>query len=128
VLEAAQAFEGRAGRLGEFRLAPGYYVYVGSAHGSGGLRARIGRHLRRDKRRHWHIDALTNALPVIAVRAAAAGPEQECAWVRRLLALPGASAPVKGFGSSDCHSGCPAHLVRLPGGFDWEGWEPDAGS
>jgi len=28
-----------------------------------------------------------------------------------LLKIPGVSSPVKGFGSSDCRSGCPAHLL-----------------
>ncbi len=36
-------------RLGVATLAPGRYVYGGSAYGPGGLRARIGRHLRADK-------------------------------------------------------------------------------
>ncbi len=31
------------------RLAPGRYAYCGSAYGPGGLKARIGRHLRADK-------------------------------------------------------------------------------
>ena len=35
----------------------------------------------------------------------------ECVWSQALLELPGASAPVRGFGASDCHSGCEAHLV-----------------
>lgn len=40
----------------------------------------------------------------------------ECRWVGALVALPGAVAPVKGFGASDCARGCPAHLVLLPAG------------
>jgi Uri superfamily endonuclease len=35
----------RIGYLGEFDIVPGFYAYVGSAFGSGGLRARIGHHL-----------------------------------------------------------------------------------
>jgi Uri superfamily endonuclease len=34
------------GRLGQSNLPAGHYFYVGSAHGAGGLRARVGRHLR----------------------------------------------------------------------------------
>ena len=48
-----------AGRLGAIALSPGTYAYTGSALGPGGLRARVGRHLRAEKRPHWHIDALT---------------------------------------------------------------------
>lgn len=103
-----------AGRLGAYTLSPGTYLYIGSAQGPGGLAARIGRHLRAEKRQHWHVDALTASLPVAAV-GVTAGPERlECAWVRHLLA-GGARAPIPGFGSSDCRAGCPAHLLRLPG-------------
>ena len=108
------------GRLGTFTLAPGRYAYVGSAHGPGGLRARVNRHLRQEKRLHWHIDYLTAALPIQHVYAVASAQKLECAWVRRLLALPGASVPIPGFGSSDCHEGCPAHLVRLPDDYGLE--------
>jgi len=102
-------------KLGKPILAAGRYAYCGSAHGPGGLRARIGRHLRRDKAQHWHIDRLTAAGRVVRVRAVPGG--RECDLARELLALPGASVPVPGFGSSDCRA-CPAHLVALPAGFD----------
>ncbi len=42
-----------------FSLDPGVYIYIGSAHGPGGLRSRIMRHLRRKKKIFWHIDYLT---------------------------------------------------------------------
>ena len=40
------------------RLQPGYYVYLGSALGPGGLRARITHHQKLSPRPHWHIDYL----------------------------------------------------------------------
>lgn len=43
------------GRWGEIELVPGYYLYVGSAFGPGGVRARVSRHCRADKPKHWHI-------------------------------------------------------------------------
>lgn len=46
----------RVGRLGVLALQAGGYVYVGSALGSGGLRARLGRHLRVDTPARWHFD------------------------------------------------------------------------
>jgi Uri superfamily endonuclease len=46
------------GRLGEFDLVPGFYAYVGSAFGLGGLRARIGHHPESTAEPHWHIDYL----------------------------------------------------------------------
>ena len=36
------------GKLGVLAAQPGFYVYVGSAMGPGGLAARIGRHCRRE--------------------------------------------------------------------------------
>lgn len=125
VLEALKPLNVEVGRLGQIQLPPGRYAYVGSARGSGGLQARLTRHLRQAKRQHWHIDALTAVLPVVAVRAVADPRALECAWVRQLLALPGASVPIAGFGSSDCRAGCPAHLVQLPPDFDLETWETD---
>ena len=103
-------------RLGAATLAPGRYAYCGNAHGPGGLRARIGRHLRRDKAPRWHVDRLTAAGRVAGVRAVP-GWAGMCDLLRGLLARLGVAAPVPGFGSSDCRA-CPAHLVALPAGFD----------
>ena len=36
----------QVGALGTFAFQAGWYVYVGSAFGPGGLAARVGRHLR----------------------------------------------------------------------------------
>lgn len=105
--------------LGPATLPAGRYAYGGSAYGPGGLKARIGRHLRRDKVQRWHIDRLTAAGRAIGVRAVPGG--RECDLVRGLLDLPGASVPVPGFGSSDCRS-CPAHLVALPAGAISREW------
>ncbi len=102
-------------RLGAATLAPGRYAYGGSAYGPGGLRARIGRHLRADKTPHWHVDHLTAAGQVVAIRAVPGA--RECALLRDLLTVPGTSVPVPGFGSSDCRT-CPAHLVMLPESFE----------
>ncbi|NIP37734.1 MAG: GIY-YIG nuclease family protein, partial [Candidatus Dadabacteria bacterium] len=48
----------QVGRLGKIYIQPGYYIYVGSAFGPGGVRARVSRHFRKTKRSHWHIDYL----------------------------------------------------------------------
>src|SRR5690606_19839173 len=90
------------GRLGAFDLPAGLYAYVGSAHGAGGLRARVGRHLRTGKKAHWHVDALTALAPVVEVWASASAERVECTWARALAALPGAVEPIPGFGASDC--------------------------
>ncbi|MGE5612498.1 MAG: DUF123 domain-containing protein, partial [Bacillota bacterium] len=42
-------------------LPAGRYLYCGSARGPGGLRARVGRHMRKGKVVRWHVDRLTEA-------------------------------------------------------------------
>jgi len=106
------------GRLGRVILPAGWLVYVGSALGPGGLRARLRRHLAPTKRVHWHIDALTLAHPPDDWLAQADGERHECDWVQMLAAHPRASVPVPGFGSSDCRRGCPAHLIAFPAEVD----------
>ncbi len=96
-------------------LPAGCYAYCGSAYGPGGLKARIGRHLRAEKAVRWHVDRLTGAGRVVDVQAVPGG--RECDLLARVLEAPGASVPVPGFGSSDCPA-CPTHLVAMPGDFD----------
>ena len=96
-------------------LPPGRYVYCGSAYGPGGLRARIGRHLRKTKPIRWHVDRMTAAGAITAVNAVPGG--NECALLAGVLAIAGSSTPVPGFGSSDCRR-CPAHLAAVPDDFD----------
>ena len=102
------------GRLGKVTLLAGVYAYAGSAFGSGGLRARLGRHLRGDGAKHWHIDYLRAMADVRACLYTVSDMRLECARSQALAALPGATIPVTGFGSSDCQAGCVAHLIALP--------------
>lgn len=44
ILKSAVTRRVRVGRLGNLQLCAGYYVYIGSAFGPGGLRARIDHH------------------------------------------------------------------------------------
>jgi len=106
------ALSPRIPSLGAASLAPGWYLYAGSANGPGGIAARLGRHLGASGRRHWHIDAVTaNA----GARAGFAFPGgDECALVAALLASGAFSIPLPGFGSSDCRT-CQSHLLRWVG-------------
>ena len=98
----------RVGRFGSLRLQPGVYVYIGSAHGPGGLRARLAHHLGPSSRPHWHIDYLrAHANPEEVWYCYDARP-WEHQWARCLGTLPGASIPMAGFGASDC--ACESHL------------------
>ncbi len=102
-------------RLRPCVLPAGRYLYAGSARGPGGIRARVGRHLKSGKKARWHVDHLTNRAGVALVLALPGG--SECAIVAAACAWPGADVPVPRFGSSDCRL-CAAHLVRLPGAVD----------
>ena len=115
VIALDQPLELDIASLGKHRLAPGRYAYCGNARGPGGLKARIGRHLRRDKAVRWHVDRLTAAGRVVGLHAEAGG--NECDLFAQLTAVLGAWVPVPGFGSSDCRR-CPAHLAAVPADFD----------
>ena len=96
-------------------LPPGTYVYCGSAYGPGGLRARIGRHLRSTKAARWHVDRLTAAGRIVDLQVEPDG--NECDLLARALRTPGSEVPLRGFGGSDCRR-CPAHLAAVPSDFD----------
>ena len=101
----------RIGALGILPLQPGVYIYIGSAFGSGGLRARVSRHQRRTKPLRWHIDYLRRHT---RFETALLRPHEACEheWAAHFSSLPEARIPLPGFGSSDCH--CPAHLIYIP--------------
>ena len=96
------------GKLGVLKLQPGYYVYVGSAFGPGGLKARIGHHRKSSSRRHWHIDYLSEHLAPDEVWYTYDFTRREHHWSEVLSHAAGASIPLPGFGSSDCR--CISHL------------------
>lgn len=94
--------------LGRPSLGAGLYLYAGSAWGPGGIRARVGRHLRRDKTKRWHIDHLTAKAKIESVIALPG--RRECDIVEFALSAPTAFPPIERFGASDCLV-CPAHLL-----------------
>ena len=46
----------KIGSLGKLKFSKGIYAYVGSAQN--GIKKRIARHLKKRKRKFWHIDYL----------------------------------------------------------------------
>ena len=105
----------RSGGWARLVMQPGFYAYVGSALGPGGLKARVNRHLQPAARLHWHIDYLRQQTEWATVWYAYGSVRQECAWAAAFSSLRGSTIPLRGFGSSDC--GCPAHLYffdRMP--------------
>ena len=109
--------EGIVGRLGNVIFPPGRYLYFGSAFGSGGVKARICHHYKTKTRIHWHIDFLTTGENDFSFWYVA-GKKLECEWSQYYFHKYENSIPVYGFGSTDCRSGCLAHLIRLPFGID----------
>lgn len=75
-----------------------------------GLEARVARHLRRAKRRKWHIDFLLERAVTAGAVLFPSGKREECDIARLLLDYPKA-IPVGRFGSTGC--GCPAHLFYI---------------
>ena len=98
-----------------WNLQEGHYIYTGSAMGSGSmsLEKRLERHLKVGKRCFWHIDRLLNGCAkVLCTIYAKTADRMECKVNQKISSLPYAS-PIKGFGSSDCRSGCIGHLIFL---------------
>jgi len=96
------------GALGSINFGKGLYAYVGSAQRS--PEKRIERHLKKAKRKFWHIDYLLddNAVKILEVFSKEAERPSECR-IAREISVKGFS--IKGFGSSDCK--CASHLFKL---------------
>jgi len=108
VCHALEAGSVIAGRLGRIVVQPGYYLYAGSALGSGGLRARLAHHMRPAGKPHWHIDYLRVVAPLSQIWFCHGPERREHLWASVLHEALGGSVPFPGFGSSDC--GCCSHL------------------
>lgn len=109
----------QVGKFAQTIFPAGNYIYLGSAFGPGGLRARLGRHLRGPGKPHWHIDYLRCKAEVQDAGYVLAEHEDsqkplECIWSQALSRFSEAFIPLAGFGAGDCHSGCRGHLVGFP--------------
>ena len=91
------------GSLKAIYFPRGYYAYVGSA--LNGFRARLERHLRNDKKLHWHIDYLLQAASIGNIIICPTENRVECIIAQ---ALSRQFNSIPGFGSSDCK--CRSHL------------------
>jgi len=108
VLSCASTARIQVGRLGMMQLQRGYYVYLGSALGPGGLHARIAHHQKLARRPHWHIDYLRAYTRLQSVWLNYDGKRHEHEWAEAMQKVEGATIPLPGFGSSDCR--CTSHL------------------
>jgi Uri superfamily endonuclease len=97
-----------AGALGKVAFKKGLYAYVGSAQNN--LEPRVKRHLRKEKRKFWHIDYLLDneAAKIIKVFYKEADKPEECT-IAKVIGEKG--EPIDHFGSSDCQ--CKSHLFHM---------------
>ena len=109
------------GQLGQFDIVPGFYAYIGSAFGAGGLSARIGHHLESTAAPHWHVDYLLQVAEPLEVWYATGPQKLERQWVELLEKAPQCRIPIPRFGSSDYHRSRSSHLFysRRRPAFAW---------
>lgn len=74
---------------------------MGSAFGSGGLKARLEHHLRRTLKPHWHIDYLRRYTTVIEIWYTTDSMRREDDWVASMTNIPQVKTAYPGFGASD---------------------------
>lgn len=65
LLENREEFKTSVGFLGALKFERGFYAYIGSMFGPGGLEARIRRYLVGGKK-HWHIDYILGRMQIIS--------------------------------------------------------------
>jgi Uri superfamily endonuclease len=108
IIQVSKDTDVNVGAIGRLTFKKGLYAYVGSAQNN--LEQRVKRHLRKKKRRFWHIDYFldNDATKVIEVFHKQADKTEECT-IAGVIGERG--APIDGFGSSDCS--CKSHLFRI---------------
>ena len=99
------------GKLGSFEFRKGFYEYVGSAFGPGGLNARLNHHLQPAKNPHWHIDYFREKAVVAGISVDQSQCKREHEWATVLEMMPSTSLPAPGFGATDCK--CTSHLFYV---------------
>lgn len=91
------------GALGPLHFPSGHYLYIGSAQN--GIEGRVRRHLRKEKKLHWHIDYFLKRANVSALYYKETKRSLECQLAEKLSKR---FEVVPLFGSSDCK--CKGHL------------------
>ncbi|MFO0806751.1 MAG: GIY-YIG nuclease family protein [Gemmataceae bacterium] len=102
----------RIGALGTFDFPAGYYAYVGTAFGGGGVKKRTERHRTRISNARWNIDYLKRHCKPVALWWTHDRAKVEFHWAEILGSMPGRSFPAPRFGAAD-NDKAEAHLVRF---------------
>ncbi len=97
------------GKRGMLSIFHGYYLYVGSAFGPGGISARVRHHSRIQDRPHWHIDYLRKHTRLTEIWFSYDQIRREHQWASLLKTQDNVSVPMPGFGATDCN--CSSHLL-----------------
>lgn len=105
---AKASFHINVGSLGLYHGGAGFYLYVGSAFGAGGLKARIKRHAINSPKKHWHIDYIKDQCHYIETWYTTSDKKYEHHWAQVLLSMPDGCIAMNKFGASDCS--CQTHL------------------
>lgn len=113
ILQSAGVHQVTVGALGTLQLKRGFYAYVGSARGPGGLRARLAYHCGEIRSPHWHIDYLRRHTTLREIWFSRGASQREHRWAEALSADSKTGIPLAGFGASDC--ACRSHLFRFAG-------------
>jgi Uri superfamily endonuclease len=115
VLHLASTSEIEVGKLGRSAYPAGFYIYVGSALGSGGLAGRLKHHRKSTTspgwRARWHIDYFRHYAKLVGIWYVQQAIRREHDWAITARQLSGASISIPRFGSSDCS--CPSHLFHF---------------
>ena len=112
ILENESSLGIRIGRRGNLQLIPGFYIYIGSAFGPGGIPARTAHHKKIQHSPRWHIDYLRKHADLTEIWFSYDTKKREHQWAKQLEQQSNIVVPMAGFGSSDCH--CTTHLF-----FSW---------
>ena len=108
IIKVGKDTEVNVGALCRIAFTTGLYAYIGSSQTN--LEQRIRRHLRKEKKKFWHIDYLldNDATKIIKVFVKKANKLEECKIAKTICKK---SKPISGFGSSDCN--CESHLFHI---------------
>lgn len=108
ILEVKKDVKVVIGALGKKSFRKGNYIYIGSALNN--LEKRIQRHLRKEKKIHWHIDYLTTnkEFKIIKTFFKQTSKKEECNIAKKVSEK---GIPINSFGCSDCK--CQSHLYKV---------------
>jgi Uri superfamily endonuclease len=114
IINVREDFKKKIGSLSVLEFKKGIYIYTGSGVGfSISIENRLKRHLRKGRRKFWHIDYLLSGKAVALAAVASKSKKVGECLINNLIAQCFNGEFLKGFGSSDCN--CKAHLIKING-------------